>query len=265
MPEHWVLNLSGIRQNKLDELEALGIKDIRDIPESISLTALQNRIKKCVINNEEYISSDLKSELMDVEYPIHFLDFETVGSAIPRYAGTRPYQTIPFQWSDHILNEDGTIDHREYLCEEDKNPREEFTLSLLDALGNNGSIVTYSDYEERIIKGLAKGLAKYRGQLHALLDRIKDLLKIIRGHYYNPAFHGSFSLKSVLPAILPEMSYENLEIQEGQLAGLEYLRMIDPDTQIEVKEKIKKDLLIYCGHDTLAMLKIREELLKKVE
>jgi len=265
MPEHWVLNLSGIKQNKLDELEALGIKDIRDIPESFSLTDLHNRIKKCVINNEEYISSYLKSELMDVEYPIHFLDFETVGSAIPRYAGTRPYQTMPFQWSDHILNEDGNIEHREYLCEEDKDPREEFTLSLLEALGSNGSIVTYSNYEEVIIKGLAKGLSKYRGQLHALLDRIKDLLKIIRRHYYNPAFHGSFSLKSVLPAILPEMSYENLEIQEGQLAGLEYLRMIDPATSTYVKEKIRKDLLTYCGHDTLAMLKIREELLKKVE
>jgi hypothetical protein len=265
MPEHWVLNLSGIGQKKLDELNTLGIEDIRDLPEYFPLNGIQERIKTCVRNDKDYISKGLEDELKDMEYPIHFLDFETLGSAIPRYVGTRPYQTIPFQWSDHILNEDGTIEHREYLCEEDKNPREEFTLSLLDALGSNGSIVTYSDYEERIIKGLAKGLAKYRGQLHALLDRIKDLLKIIRRHYYNPAFHGSFSLKSVLPAILPEMSYENLEIQEGQLAGLEYLKMIDPATPIEEKEKIKKDLLIYCGRDTLAMLKIREELLKKVE
>lgn len=265
MPEHWVLNLSGIGQKKLDELNTLGIEDIRDLPEDFPLSEIQERIKVCVRNDKDYISKGLEDELKDMEYPIHFLDFETLGSAIPRYAGTKPYQTIPFQWSDHILNEDGTIEHREYLCEEDKDPREEFTLSLLDALGSNGTIVTYSNYEKGIIKGLAKGLAKYRGQLHALLDRIKDLLKIIRRHYYKPAFHGSFSLKSVLPAILPEMSYENLEIQEGQLAGLEYFKMIDPATPIEVKEKIKKDLLTYCGHDTLAMLKIREELLKKVE
>ncbi len=99
--------------------------------------------------------------------------------------------------------------------------------------------------------------------MHALLGRIKDLHQIIRRHYYHPGFHGSFSLKSVLPAILPKMSYENLEIQEGQLASLEYLMMIDPSTPIEEKEKIKKDLLTYCGHDTLAMLKIREELISR--
>ena len=96
-----------------------------------------------------------------------------------------------------------------------------------------------------------------------LLSRIKDLHQIIRRHYYHPGFHGSFSLKSVLPAILPEMSYANLEIQEGQLASLEYLEMIDPATPTEEKEQIKMDLLTYCGHDTLAMLKIREELISR--
>jgi len=262
MPEHWVLNLSGITQKKMNDLTAMGIEDIQDIPTSFSLSAVQERIRSCVINNKDYISPELKDELMDVEYPVHFLDFETIGSAIPRYAGTRPYQTIPFQWSDHILYEDGRIEDREYLCIEDKDPREEFTRSLLDVCGKKGSIVSYTNYEERIIKGLAEELSEYREKLHALLIRIKDLHKIIRGHYYNPAFHGSFSLKSVLPAILPEMSYENLEIQEGQLAGLEYLHMIDLSTSTNEKEKIRKDLLNYCGHDTLAMLKIREELLK---
>ena len=101
--------------------------------------------------------------------------------------------------------------------------------------------------------------------MHALLGRIKDLHQIIRKHYYHPGFHGSFSLKSVLPAVIPDMSYENLEIQEGQLASLEYLMMINSSTPIEEKKKIKRDLLTYCGQDTLAMLKIREELLKKFQ
>ncbi len=99
--------------------------------------------------------------------------------------------------------------------------------------------------------------------MQALLTRIKDLHKIIRRNYYHCGFHGSFSLKSVLPALIPEMNYQNLEIQEGQLAGLEYPRMIDPSASNDEKEKIKEDLLTYCGHDTLAMLKIREELLKR--
>jgi predicted RecB family nuclease len=264
MPEHWVMELSGILQMKLNDLAAMGIEKIGDIPASFSLSALQERIRLCVIHNKDYISPKLKGELMNVEYPLHFLDFETTGSAVPRYAGTRPYQAIPFQWSDHILYEDGAINHQEFLCDEDKDPREEFILSLLDALGRGGSIVTYTSYEEGIIKGLAEELSEYREKLLSLLKRIKDLYKIISRHYYHPGFHGSFSLKSVLPAVLPEMSYENLAIHEGQLAGLEYLRMIDPATSSDDKKKIRKDLLTYCGHDTLAMLKIREELLKKL-
>ena len=265
MPEHWVMTLAGIGQNRLNELAAMGIEDIRDLPETFPLTEIQKRIRTCVKNNEQYISTGLEDELKDVVYPVHFLDFETLGTAIPRYPGTRPYQTIPFQWSDHILFEDGTVEHRGYICEEDKDPREEFTLSLLDAITRKGTIVTYTNYEEGIIKGLAQELSEYRDPLHALPGRIKDLHKIIRRHYYHPAFHGSFSVKSVLPAILPGMSYANLEIQEGQLASLEYLKMIDPSTLTEEKEKIKRDLLTYCGLDTLAMLKIREALLKRIQ
>jgi predicted RecB family nuclease len=265
MPEHWVMDLSGITQVKLNELAAMGIEKISDIPPSFSLSALQERIRSCVIRNKDCVSPKLKDELMNVQFPIHFLDFETTGTAVPRYKGTRPYQSIPFQWSDHILCRDGTIHHLEYLCDEDKDPREEFSLSLLDALGEGGSIVTYTSYEEEIVKALAEKFLKHKEKLLALLTRVKDLHKIISRHYYHPGFHGSFSLKSVLPAILPEMSYENLAIQEGQLAGLEYLRMIDPATSSDEKERIRNDLLIYCGHDTFAMLKIREELLKGMD
>jgi hypothetical protein len=247
----------------LDELAAMGIKDIHDVPETFLLSEIQARITACVKNDKEYISTGLRDALKEMEYPIHFLDFETLGPAIPLYAGTRPYQTIPFQWSDHILYEDGTIEHREYLCEEDKDPREECTLSLLNVLGNKGAIVTFTDCEERIIKNLAMELPRCRDQLHALPKRIKDLHMIIRRDYYNPGFHGSFSLKSVLPALLPTMDYGNLAIQEGIQASVEYLRMIDPATPSDEKKKIKKNLLTYCGHDTIAMVRIRDELMKR--
>jgi CRISPR/Cas system-associated exonuclease Cas4 (RecB family) len=261
VPEHWVIQLSGIVQKKLDELGAIGIYDIGDVPDEFPLTAIQERIRACVANNEEYIARELKDELEDVEYPIHFLDFETLGLAIPRYAGTRPYQGIPFQWSDHILHKNGKVEHREYLCNEDKDPREEITVKLLEALGKKGSIYMYTGFEKDVIKGLAKDLPEYGKQLLATLDRLVDLYKIIKANYYHPEFHGSFSLKSVLPAIIPEMGYENLAVQEGREAGIEYMRMLDSATPPEDKEKIKNDLLKYCGHDTLAMVKIRERLL----
>jgi len=263
LPEHWIVDFGGIGQNKLDELASRGVQDIRDVPDSFPLSELQDRIRRCVKNNEEYISDALRGELGDVEYPVHFLDFETLGFAVPRYAGTRPYQAVPFQWSDHVLYKNGELEHREYLCAEDKDPRENFARTLLEALRGKGSIVTYTTYEEGIIKGLAEDLPQYRDELVAALDRVVDLYAIIRKNYYHPGFHGSFSLKSVVPALLPDMDYENLAIQEGQQAGLEYLRMIDPSTPTEERERIKTALLAYCGQDTLTMVKIREKLLNR--
>ena len=263
IPKYWILELSGISQKKLDELEAMGIEGIIDIPDSYPLTALQERIRTCVVSNEAFISKNIEDELKNVEYPIHFLDFETVSPAIPRYAGTRPYQTIPFQWSDHMLYENGTLEHKEYICNDDKDPREEFADTLLATLGKNGTIFIYTTYEKGIIKDLAEYFPQLRGDLLLIIDRFKDLCAIIKKHFYHPKFRGSFSLKSVLPVIVPDMDYGNLAVQEGNQASLEYLRMIDPSIPPEEKERIRKELLIYCGYDTLAMVKIRNELIKR--
>jgi hypothetical protein len=250
-------------QEKLHQLALLGIEDIRDIPTSFPLTELQSRIRACVLEQEEYISLDLLDELMDVEHPIHFLDFETVSPAIPRYTGTRPYQALPFQWSDHILYEDGRLEHREYLSGEDKDPREEFTETLLEALGDKGTIFIYTTYERRVITKLAEDMAQFHDRLLAVMNRFRDLHAAIKKGFYHPDFHGSFSLKAVLPVIVPSMSYETLAIQEGSQASFEFLRMLDPLTPVEERESIRRDLLAYCAHDTLAMARTREELLNR--
>ena len=263
MPVHWVLELSGIREDRLGQLAAVGIADIRDIPDSFALTALQTRIMECVTNETDYVGPELKSDLTEYEYPIHFLDFETVAPAIPRYANTRPYQMLPFQWSDHVLSKDGTLTHEEYLCHEDRDAREVVAQTLLEALGDRGNICTYGNYERRVISELADHLPHYRDRLQSLLSRCQDLLVQIHRGYYHPEFHGSFSIKNVLPVLVPSMSYENLPIQEGGQAGVEYLRMIAPDTPSDEKERIRRDLLEYCRQDTLAMVRIREELLNR--
>ena len=255
--------LAGISRKKLDLLSAMGILGIREIPDSISLGEVQERIRRCVKNNEEYVDPTLRRDLEGVRFPAHFLDFETLGPAIPRYAGTRPYQTIPFQWSDHMLSADGSIEHREFPHENADDPREEFTKTLLEVLGSEGTIHTYTGFEERIIRGLAEELPRFRERLLASLGRIKDLHRIVRKGYYHPGFHGSFSVKSVLPALLPGIGYGNLAIQDGQQAGLEYMKMTDPTRAKEERGRIRENLLTYCGHDTLAMVKIREEILKR--
>jgi predicted RecB family nuclease len=262
-PDFWVMGLAGITNRRFLDLAEIGVETIDAIPENFPLTALQDRIRQCVTSNREFISPDLRSELLDIEYPIHFLDFETISPAIPRYAGTRPYETVPFQWSDHIQFEDGQVEHREYLCMEDKDPRAEFTETLLEALGEGGTIFTYTGYETGILKSLAVSIPSLEPRLSSLTSRFKDLYEIIRRHYYNPLFHGSFSLKYVLPALVPSMSYEKLSIQEGSLASLKYMLMVDPATPANEKERIKKDLLEYCGVDTLGMVMLRNELLKR--
>ncbi len=264
MPEFWVLNLNGISQEHLNQLALMDVEDIRDIPESFEMTAIQKRIFTSVRTQKEYFHPRLESELNDVIYPLHFLDFETMGSAIPRYSGTKTYQAIPFQWSNHILHADGRLEHQEYLCVEDKDPRNDFARSLLASLGHSGTIFIYTVYEKGIIGLLAQHLPAYQDQLLNTLNRFKDLCDITRKYYYHPKFHGSFSLKSILPALRPEMSYEKLEIREGNQAALEYARMIDPATPTTEKNNIRQNLLKYCGQDTLAMVKIREELLKRV-
>ena len=264
MPEFWVFDINGIGQTRLDELDRLGIKEIPDIPATFPLSEIQNRIRISVISQQNFVSDELKAELNKMRYPIHFLDFETVAPAVPRYAGTRPYQMIPFQWSDHILDEDGKLAHREFLCREDKDPRKEFTRTLLKALGSEGSIVIYTSYETGVLNSLSEHLPRYAEKLHSIIERFIDLHSIIRNNYYHPKFYGSFSLKNVLPALLPEMAYAKLAIQDGIQAALEYLRMIDSSTSAEEKDQIRKDLLTYCGQDTLALVKIREELRKRI-
>jgi predicted RecB family nuclease len=262
-PEFWVMQLSGATQKKIDQLEELGIEDIRDIPDSFPLTQVQQRIRDCAVSGAVYAAPELTATLAHVQYPVHFLDFETISPAIPRYSDTRPYQTIPFQWSDHIVSKDGTIEHREYLCEEAKDPQEEFAGTLLEVIGKRGTIFVYTSYEKRIIEDLAELLPQHRKELMSILDRFKDLHALVKKHVYHPQFHGSFSLKSVLPALVPSMGYYELAIQDGNLASIEYLRMLDPDTTPEERDNIKKNLLEYCGNDTLGMVKIREELMEQ--
>ena len=148
------------------------------------------------------ISPSLASRLGEIAFPAAFLDFETVGLAVPVYVGTRPYQRVPFQWSMHILDADGRLSHASFLNGDAEDPRERFITGLLEAVPSEGSIVAYSPYEKTMMRELAEAFPHYEDGLLALCDRVVDLLKLLRGSYYHPGFNGSYSLKSVLPALV---------------------------------------------------------------
>jgi predicted RecB family nuclease len=137
-------------------------------------------------------------------------------------------------------------------------------VTLLQTLGHGGTIFVFTNYEKEVIRQLCESIPKYRDQLLSTLDRFKDLHAVVKKYVYHPDFHGSFSLKSILPALVSSMRYQDLAIQDGQQASIEYLRMLDPGTSPEERERIRQALLAYCGHDTLGMVKIREELLKSL-
>ena len=209
------------------------------------------------------IDDSLETSLSVIELPAAFLDFEAVNPAIPVYAGTRPYDAIPFQWSLHIMDSTGEVEHRSFLGDDASDPREALAAALLDALPAEGSIVTYSGYERRVVNGLAEALPHYASSLQALCERMVDLLAIVRANVRHPDFRGSYSLKSVLPVLSPDLGYGDLDIAEGMTASASYLRMISDETPADERAAIRESLLAYCTRDTEGMLRVYEALMKE--
>ena len=242
-----------------------GIEEIGGIPDDFEgLSPLQERVRSAVRSGIPYVDAGLREALGAVAFPVHFLDFETCNPALPIVPGTRPFQAIPFQWSDHVLPRRGALRHREYLHEDRTDPREPLARALLDSLGEAGTIVVYSDFEERVIRELAESLPDLREDLLRPLDRLLDLHAVIQRHYYHPGFRGSFSIKQVLPVVVSGLSYDGLDIREGSQAALAYLEMTDPGAPEDVRHKLREALRQYCRRDTEAMVRLYQTL-KEIE
>ncbi len=257
-PPRWVYHLPGGRK-AFHKLVALGNQTIDEIPRGFKLSVLQQRVK----DNVEWIGPGLCAALETIQYPVHHLDFETVGSAIPLYPNTRPYQATPFQWSNHIESADGGLHHESYLHAGASDPREAVATSLLRSLGRQGSVCVYTGYEQGILMKLAEDFPPLRDDLLAVVDRLWDLHVVIKSHYYHPGFGGSYSMKAVLPAVIPALAYDNLEIRDGIMASLQYYRMTFEEDEAGERARIRQALLRYCERDTLAMVELRRALYKK--
>ncbi len=256
-PEHPVEQLPRLRMHLREQLAAMGIIEIAQIPDDFQgLSTLQARVVEAVQTGTRFHDPAISRTLRKLKFPVHFLDFETFAPALPLYSGTRPYQIIPFQWSDHVLNADGAVTHREFLHDERSDPRRPFAKQLLDALGMTGSIVVYSSFEATRLRELGEDLKDLAAALARARKRIVDLLPLIRDHIYDPGFHGSFSLKSVLPALVPEHGYDDLEITDGGLASLAYAEMQIPETTKDRHTELRAALLAYCKRDTEAMVEL---------
>lgn len=258
VPVDHVENLPGISTSKLVKLAELGIKSIGDIPKSFLLTDRQKRAWECAKIGKPWFGKGLKDALSGLQYPLYFMDFETLGVALPRYASMSPYQQIPFQWSVHIQCKPGAgLEHHEFLTDDTADPRPAFVDSLCRVIGNKGSIVAYnSSFESGCLKSLAESLPKRRAEIAHIQKRLWDLLPVMRSHVYHPAFCGSFSLKRVLPALVPELSYEGMEVAEGSDAGLAWEKMVHAEVGSTHRNRLRDALLTYCRQDTLGLVRL---------
>jgi len=259
--ENHVLELPRLSEKRFGGLKELGVFCIEGIPSDFPLTDNQARIKDCVITGEPFIGNQLRSSLEAIEWPAFYLDFETVATAIPLYPDIAPYTKLPTQYSIHKCSDVGIIDdHLEYLADHGKDCRRDLAESLIRDLGQSGSIIVYSTFEKTVINSLAKLYPDLSGKLAALIERMVDLEAIIRNNYYHPDFQGSISIKRTLPVLVPEMTYENLKIGEGDSASAAFAYLAQGRYDGIEAESIRRNLLDYCEQDTLAMVKLHERL-----
>jgi Domain of unknown function(DUF2779) len=194
-------------------------------------------------------------------YPRYYFDFEGIDLPVPRWAGVRPYEQIPFQWSCHIERTPGVFEHVEFL----DLTGDDFSIScferMLEAIPPDGPgpiFVYFQTYEVGRLRELAVRHSRYRAEVDKYIARILDLHPIVRDHYYHPAMRGSFSIKAVLPTIAPDLAYETLdEVTDGTAAQVAYLYgALDPHTTPARKADLRDRLLKYCEQDTWAMVEV---------
>jgi len=260
IPDDHILRLPRIHASTVAKLVALGVQSIHKIPEHYPLTGRLRRACTSVQMGKPWYGAGLKDELKGLKYPLYYMDFESVNPAVPRFAGMRPYDQIPFQWSLHLQRQPGAPpEHFEFLATDDSDPRPAFISTLCGALADRGSIVVYhQQFESQRISDLGAWLPEFSGRITKIQRRLWDLLPVVRDHVYHPAFGGSYSLKSVLPALVPEMTYEGMEVADGQAAGLAWELLMSGELDQAERESIRKALLNYCAQDTLAMVRLVE-------
>ena len=255
-PIHW---LPGRLGNALvNHIEAHDLRELGDVPDEL-LNERQQRVKAVTLAGQPYFDQISAAQaLAKHKLPAYFMDFETIQFAVPIWKGTRPYQQIPFQFSVHRLTRTGKLAHDAFLDLSGKDPAKSFAEALIVACGERGPIFVYNaGFETARIRELSERFPRLAKALMALNERVVDLLPVARDHYYHPSQQGSWSIKAVLPALCPDLSYGDLDgVQDGGLAMDAYLEALAPQTRVERKAEIERQLRAYCALDTFAMVRM---------
>jgi len=261
-PEHHVSTLHNVRRKRAAQLEEDGYETIHDLPDDFELAEIADRQRRSVQAGELIVERGLRKALSVLRGPVAYLDFETVGLAIPIWPGCRPYDAVPAQLSCHVESRSGVVQHHEWIADGSADPREPLARALIEAARGARTIAAYyAPFEKTCIEHLRDNLPHLASELDDVLTRLVDLLPVVRDHVYHPDFGGSFSLKSVLPALVGGAGYETLDVAEGGMASIELERlMLDESLSDAQRSQLRASLLAYCAMDTRGLV----ELVKKL-
>ena len=261
LPRGHVSELYRIRSSRTAALQDDGVELISEIPpEDVEHNAMWMRQQQAAESGEVVVDPALASAVPSMDGTVGYLDFETIMPAIPVYNGCRPYDQIPVQLSLHVKRGE-QVEHHAFLAEGPSDPREALATALIDAAQDCDVIYAYhASFEQQRIGELAAALPSREAELDAIRSRIVDLLPVLRDHVYHPGFRGSFSLKAVLPALVPELDYSDLDIASGMVASKELEEMLLGSAPASATEAqaLRESLLAYCERDTLALVKLHE-------
>lgn len=260
LPKYSIYDISNIIQPKLQELRAKGITRIVDVPEDFSLSHKQRLQIQATKENRVLIQMErIKEELKKVTEPIYFLDYETYSWAIPKYENHKVHQNVVFQYSLHVLK-DGTLNHYEEISLTEEDPSKEIIQGLKETVGSVGSILVWNKtFEKDCNAQMARIYPEERDFLIGMNQRMYDLGDVFsKKLYVSPEFKGSWSIKKVLPVLVPELNYDKMEISNGTEAIYNWSDIVYGTISQKEKDIKKENLLRYCELDTFAMVKIYE-------
>jgi hypothetical protein len=265
LPERPIYNIPYIGR-KAAQLREMGVTAIEDIPPTFNLNIKQMKHVQSVKSGEAVIDLEaVHQSLSKLQFPLYFLDYETFNPALPLFSGYRPYEHIIFQYSLFVLQDSEALSrHADCLIIEGGDPAPKLVSHLINQIGEQGSVVVWNQtFEEGRNRDLAARCPEFAERLLGINERLFDLMKIFKdGHYVHPDFHGSASLKAVLPVLCPELNYEALAIRDGEEAMLTWYWLQQGEVPLEQREEIKAAMREYCKRDTYGMVAIWEELRK---
>ncbi len=251
--------LPRLSEKRLDALAPY--ERISRVPRSADLTATQRRVAAAIWGNAPVVDAAVLARLDGLQWPLRFLDFETVSVAVPWFPSTPPHQQVPFQYSLHVQGvPGGALTHQSHLADVETDWRRVLADRLIFDLGSTGSILSYSPFEAQVLKGLGEMLPDLQGACDALIARIVDLEPIVREGWVHPGFRGRTTIKQVLPVVDPTLSHATLAIGDGSAASAAFALMRVGEVPEASHAGIRADLLTYCEQDTLAMVKVYDAL-----